>query len=84
MKKVDSKEMAQNSVVSATRFTPKIRRPFINHLTSYIYGLRDDRYNRILIGSSSLDDKWRDANLSYQYIYKAFRINLQKTEKGES
>ena len=29
----------------------------------------------ILIGSSSLDDKWQDAILSYQHVYKAFRNN---------
>ena len=28
----------------------------------------------ILIGSSSLGDKWQGANLSYQNIYKDFKI----------
>ena len=38
----------------------------------------------ILIGSSSLDDKWRDASLSYQHIYKAFKTYNRKQKKGES
>ena len=37
----------------------------------------------ILIGSSSLDDKWQDANLSYQNIYKAFKIYNRKRKRGE-
>ena len=32
----------------------------------------------ILIGSSSIDDKWQDANLSYQNIYKDFKIYNRK------
>ena len=36
MKRTGSKEMVQNLVVSATGFTPKICRLFINHSSSYI------------------------------------------------
>ena len=36
----------------------------------------------ILISSSSLDDKWRGANLSYLHIYKILRLMEQKTKKG--
>ena len=32
----------------------------------------------ILIGSSSIDDKWQDANLSYQNIYTTFMIYNRK------
>ena len=35
----------------------------------------------ILIGSSSLDDKWQDASLSYQHIYKAFKTYNRKKKK---
>ena len=34
------------------------------------------------MGSSSLDDKWQDANLLYQHIYKAFKI-ITENKKGE-
>ena len=32
----------------------------------------------ILISSTSLDEKWQDANLSYQHIYKAFKTHNRK------
>ena len=32
----------------------------------------------ILIGSSSIDDKWQDANLSYYNIYKICKIYNKK------
>ena len=75
MKKVDSKEMAQNFVAPTTRFTPKVCRPFINHSTSYIQGERDEFYKGTSIGSSPQYDKWQDANLSYRHIYKASQNN---------
>ena len=36
----------------------------------------------ILIDSSSQDEKWQDANLSYQNIYKAFKIYNRKWKGG--
>ena len=84
MKKADSKEMAQTQLSlqqdSHQKFADLL---LIIQLLTYRVGEMTVTIG-ILIGSSSLDDKWQDVNLSYQHIYKAFKINNRKRKRGES
>ena len=59
-----------NKVIHTKKFADLLL--IIQFLT---YRARDDRYNGISISSSSQDEKWQDASLSYLHIYKAFKIN---------